>query len=104
MKKESNTGTTKALQLEWKVHTARLLEEILVNPSCVILKVPLNIFGKLLYEVADRASQINDPELNALMARLTLYEVADPYNKDYDSEVVNQLIKEAEVIRKASGQ
>lgn len=62
----------------WKCHTPNLLTETLKNPSTGVLRVPFNIFGKLLYAVAKRASELNDPELNLLMLRLTLYEAGDP--------------------------
>jgi len=76
----------------WKVHTANLLEEILVNNDCNILKVPLNIFGKLLYLVGERAAELNDDKLNALMLRLTIYEIADPENPNFNSKLVEELI------------
>jgi len=46
-----------------------------------------------LGEVAERASQINDPQLNALMCRLALYEVADPFSKSYDKKVVERIYR-----------
>jgi len=39
-----------------------------------VLKVPLNIFQNLLGQVAQRAIEINDKELNKLMIRLALYD------------------------------
>lgn len=65
-------------RMEWKVHTVNLLEEILKNPSCFVMAKPINIFGKLLADVAERALILNDPELNILMLRLTLYDQGDP--------------------------
>jgi len=62
------------LPLVWKVNTAQLLQEILNNPGTSILSIPLNIFGKLLAAVGERAAQLNDDELNGLMARLAIYE------------------------------
>lgn len=64
--------------MKWKVHTPSLLRQILDNPGTAVLAQPLNIFGHLLAEVAERAAHINDPDLNILMMRLTLYEQADP--------------------------
>lgn len=64
--------------LEWKVHTPALLSEILCNSGAQALEMPLKIFGTLLWDVAARASQIDDPELNLLMLRLTMYEAGDP--------------------------
>lgn len=79
------------INLDWKVHTPNLLKEVLANPSTGILSAPLKIFGDILFEVAERASEINDPELNLLMCRLALYEVADPNSKNYKPEVFDEL-------------
>jgi hypothetical protein len=78
----------------WRVSTATLLTEILQNnPGMGIFAKPLNILGKLLAAVADRAAEINDPQLNALMLRLTFYEMADPAHPSYDAKTVTDLIE-----------
>lgn len=82
------------LQNAWKVHTIHLLEEILKNSQTAILAKPLQIFGTLLYEVGERARELNDPKLNALMCRLVIYEQADPESKEYNPEGISQLMKE----------
>jgi len=64
--------------LSWKVHTPNLLREIFSNKGTEALRLPLNIFGRRLAEVAERAAEINDPALNILMLDLTLYELGDP--------------------------
>jgi hypothetical protein len=46
----------------------------------------------LLNRVGERASQLNDPKLNALMARLTIYEVADPKSPSFDQTVLDDLL------------
>ena len=84
------------IKAKWSVHTPQLLREILNNNGTAILSVPINMFGKLLAQVADRAIQLNDPELNALMCRLTLYEEADPHSEKYDKELVEKTILLAE--------
>ncbi len=78
----------------WRCHTPSLLKEILHNPTCAILEKPINIFGKMLAQVADRAIELNDPELNALMMRLTLYMQADPYVEGYSDKVYDQVLAE----------
>lgn len=79
----------------WKVNTPGLLNEILLNPQCGILKIPLSIFKNILAEVAERAIELNDPKLIALMCRLALYEQADPYSKDYAGhDAISEIIKE----------
>jgi hypothetical protein len=86
-------------QLEWKVHTQQLLQEILNNPGTEILSAPLNIFSFILWEVGVRAAELNDPELNALMMRLTIYEVADPYSEAYDPDLVRQVTEEGQRLK-----
>jgi len=79
------------LTLKWQVNTPALLEEILLNKSASALRIPLNIFGKLLAQVGERAAEINDPKLNALMCRLAIYSIADPYSPDYDRRKVESV-------------
>jgi hypothetical protein len=78
--------------MKWKIHTPNLLKEILSNPTANILERPLNIFGKILYEVAERAAELNDPQLNSLMCRLTLYEQADPEMPSYDQTLIKGVV------------
>ena len=80
---------------EWRVHTYRLLKEIVDCSGQAILQKPLAIFGKLLAEVGERAAELNDPRLNALMLRLTIYTAADPESPDYDPELCAQVMREA---------
>ena len=82
-----------ATTLNWRVHTRSLFEEVLSNKTTGPLHQPLNIAYSLLQGVAKRASELNDPALNALMCRLTLYAIADPYSPDYDLELTNRLIE-----------
>lgn len=83
---------TNGENLEWRVCTPALLREILNNPGCQILARPLQIFGCILAEVGERASEINDPKLNALMCRLAIYSISDPYNPEYDKDLSNEII------------
>lgn len=85
------TGSTN--NLKWKVNTPQLLKEILVNNETSILAKPLSIFGRILAEVGERASELNDPKLNALMCRLAIYEISDPYNPNYNEELTNEVIE-----------
>lgn len=80
------------MEPQWKVHTPNLLGEVFNNDHVAILQKPMTIFALLLDAVAKRASELNDPELNALMMRLTLYSVADPASPDYDSVFVNKYL------------
>jgi hypothetical protein len=84
-------------QLEWRVNTPGLLSEISLNPQCAIMRIPLRIFANLLSEVGERAAELNDPRLNALMCRLAIYSVADPNSPDYDREQTEEILKAGEV-------
>jgi len=57
------------------VNTPDLIERVFDNPGSSILRIPFNTLKKLLCMVAQRAIELNDPELNILMLRLALYEV-----------------------------
>lgn len=82
--------------LLWRVNTPQLLKEILEsNPGMGIMRSPFNIFKQVLAELAEHAIRINDPELNAIMCRLALYSVGDPYDPDYNKEVYREVIKTA---------
>lgn len=70
-------------EMQWRVHTPKLLNETLINDGAAILNIPIKIFANLLSQVADRAVELNDKELNKLMLRLTLYESADPDSEDF---------------------
>lgn len=81
--------------LSFNVHTTNLLEEIanygLVR-SAGALKIPLNQLQGLLAQVAQRATELNDPKMNILMLRLGLYEVApEDINKKIEQQ--EKLIK-----------
>lgn len=78
--------------LRFNVHTPNLLNEISQHSKQPILMTPLRIFGKLLFEVGERAAQLNDPRLNELMARLTIYACADPESKHYDQKLTDTLL------------
>lgn len=80
-------------KLDWKVNTPELLKEIIENNDELgILRSPIMIFKSLLAEVANRAIEINDLELNKLMLRLSLYEVSNPESKDFDLQFVNNYL------------
>ena len=86
-------------QLSWRVHTPNLLSEIQNASGVAIYDKPINIFGKLLALVGERAAELNDPQLNALMCRMTIYSIADPESVDYEPETVRRILKEARPIQ-----
>lgn len=73
----------------------RLFREILTNPNCQYLEKSLLLSFNLLHRVSERAAQINDPELNALMCCLALYRVADESDPDYDPQAAAAIIQTA---------
>lgn len=86
-----------AKELCWKVHTPNLFKEIVDHAlprKMGVMLTPINQFRLLLSEVAERASELNDPKLNALMCRMTLYEIADPESSEYDKKTVDKIIDE----------
>jgi len=84
--------------VDWKVHTSNLFQEVLTCHGASILFRPLQILASILAEVGERASELNDPELNALMCRLTIYSIADPHSPDYDPETVREICDQARQI------
>lgn len=63
---------------QFNIDTCEFLNEIVncaLRENQGILKVPLNVFKKLLCQVAERAIELDDPKMNILMLRLGLYEV-----------------------------
>lgn len=83
-------------ELNWSFHTVNFLREIGINPTLSVIRQPINIFGQILHEVATRASELNDPKLNALMVRLTLYEIADPESPEYNKALCDQILDSAQ--------
>ncbi len=83
-------------ELEFKINTPAFLKEVFDhNPTLGgVLKVPVNVLRNYLQQIAERASQLNDPKLNAIMCQMALYAIADPYDKDnYDAERTSEIIK-----------
>ena len=76
--------------LDWKCHTPKLFEEVMNNPGAAILAIPLTILLRILGEIAQRAIELDDPQLHLLMLRLTLYSCADPLSKDYDPDAFSK--------------
>lgn len=60
--------------LGFRVDTPQLLKEITHNDGVSILKVPLNVLQSWLLRLAERAIDLDDPELNIIMLSMSLYE------------------------------
>lgn len=78
--------------LAWRVHTHGLFKEILLDHSNRMLEIPLNIMLDLLRQVAQRATELNDPKMNELMIRLSLYSVANPDDPEYNPKLVAEYL------------
>jgi hypothetical protein len=62
--------------MKWRVHMPNLIKEMVEgNPSGGALMQPANIFMRIMCLVAQRAIELDDPELNVLMLRLQLYDI-----------------------------
>ena len=84
------------LDPQWKVHLPNLLHEIGDNnPTMAAMRIPLTVTARILAQVAERSSQLNDPKLNELMCRLTLYEIADPASDGYDYDAEQKVYEES---------
>lgn len=81
------------LACEWRVHTSLLLEEIAKHSQQPALVKPIQILGRILAMVGQRASELHDRQLDALMMRLTIYTVADPLSPDYDPDLVSEYLR-----------
>lgn len=80
-------------KLEWRVHVQALFKEISNNPQCSQIIIPLKILKNLLIQVAKRAIELNDLQLNQLMMRMALYEISDPTTKGYNYKKMNAYLK-----------
>lgn len=84
----------------WRVNTAALFKEIIeYNQGMGCFFQPINILKGLLAQVAERASQLNDPIMNELMCRLAFYEISDPYNPAYDKSITDETILKGQMER-----
>lgn len=84
----------------WRVNTVSMLREMVeANPTAHIFKQPVNILGRILAEVAERAIELNDPKLNQLMCRLALYEQSDPYSPLYDKKKTEYVLSNEYLIK-----
>lgn len=78
-----NTGN----KMSFDVNTPQFLKEACENATNGMYAVCWNIFKSLIAQVAERATELNDPVLDALMIRLNLYEI--PNEERY--KIIKQL-------------
>lgn len=91
-------------QLEWRANTPALLKEMVecgsTNGNVMgAFRTPINIFLGILAEVAQRAIELDDPKLNALMCRLSLYDESDPYSDGYNKQLTELTISNAKKLK-----
>jgi len=80
-------------RLQWRANLPGMFKEILEhNDQMSIFRQPFNIIRGILVEMGERAAQLNDPELNAIMVRLSIYDVGDPYSGHYDPKMAQKVI------------
>jgi hypothetical protein len=78
----------KSKKLHFDAHLPNLLREVLNNPTCGILKIPINITRGILGELAELAIEIDDPRLHVMMLRLGMYDVS----ADKRTELIKEII------------
>lgn len=61
-------------KLHFDANLPGLLDEVLNNKTCGILKLPINITKGILAELAQLAIEIDDDRLHVMMLRLGMYE------------------------------
>lgn len=86
-------------KMHWKIHTPNFLKEIVecaIPKNQGILFIPLNIFQRKLYELAELSQKIDDPRLHKWCCEMTLYSNADPESSDYDKDIIKKLNKKIE--------
>ena len=79
--------------LEWRVHAHEFFQRVVELRGGAVLHSPANIFQNILIQVGRRATELNDKELNQLMMRLAIYEVADPNAEGFDGDYVNKYLE-----------
>ena len=76
----------------WKVHTPNLIAEMVEGSGAgTATRIPAMVLMRLLAQVGEEAIRINDPKLNELMCRLTIYSMADPESPDYDPKALQEV-------------
>lgn len=92
----TNAKTGKSMNHLIKINTSGLFKEIVEsNDQMWIMKIPLQQLLKILAEVGERAAEIDDPKLNALMMRLGIYSISDPGSPEFDQAFVSDYIEKA---------
>ena len=62
-------------KMQFDCNLPGLLDEVLNNQTCAILKIPINITKRMLADLAKLAIEIDDDRLHVMMLRLNLYDM-----------------------------
>ena len=81
---------------QFDVDTPQFLKEAALNCKGGIYVVCWECFRMLLAQVAQRATELNDPVLNVLMLRLNLYEVPNDQRRREARKQIVKYVKEIE--------
>ena len=79
---------------QFDVNTPQFLREAALNCQNGMYVVCWECFRKLLAQVVQRATELNDPVLNVLMLRLNLYEVPNEQRREKAREQIEKYRKE----------
>jgi hypothetical protein len=84
-----------------------LLDEVLNNDSCAILKIPINITKRMLADLAQLSIEINDDRLHVMMLRLNLYDMPNDKRvreiKKLEDRIFKKTMKEVVDYNKKKG-
>jgi len=77
----------------WRIHLSRMLDQLFDTNEMGVWVRPIQQLAKIMDEIATRASELNDPKMNALMCRLGLYAISNPDDPEYDPEATRTIIE-----------
>ncbi len=84
-------------KLSWKIDTVKLLDEIhhtaFKNKGSSVLIRPFQMFRHALNDLVEASAKTGDDEVNSILARMCLLEVANPNSAEYDKELAEKIIK-----------
>jgi len=80
-------------RLGWRCHTPNLIHEIGDCNELGPVVPALRIFQTLLVQLSEVAIEIDNPKLNSMMVRLTLYSAGEPSNPDYNAKQIYEILE-----------
>lgn len=88
--KEGNTSSPENT-LYFRVHAKNLLEEISENRQMSVARIPLGIMYDILRIASQRAIELGDEKMIAIMCALTMYDEVDPESDEYNEDVCRKM-------------